>query len=97
MDCTVTSSNIPSPKMLILHITRMLQRCTGVSISIPGDSTADLDYTSPLALELDGTAAVLRSSTTPTQDVSLILPNNGQLDSLGTSGDIWIEASDWTL
>ena len=68
---------------------------TGISLSLSGDSTADLDYISPFALELPGAAEIKRSSTNPTQDVSLLLPNNGQLGSLGTSGDIWIEASDW--
>lgn len=71
----------------------------------PGDSTADLDYTSPFALELpenDTTAlgaaatminssAILRASTNPSQNVSLVLPTNGRPGSLGASGDLWIE------
>ncbi|CAN0419523.1 unnamed protein product, partial [Scytosiphon promiscuus] len=61
-----------------------------------GDSTADLDYTSPFALELsqngtttlDGaptanSSAILRSSTNPSQNASLTLPTNGQPGSLG--------------
>lgn len=90
-----TSSDIPAPKyvfyLLHMHCPHATTN-TDVSASISGDSTADLDYTSPFALELLDPAAILRSSTNPSQDVSLLLPNNGRLGSLGTSGDIWIEA-----
>ncbi|CAM9804617.1 unnamed protein product, partial [Scytosiphon promiscuus] len=71
-----------------------------------GDSTADLDYTSPFALELsqngtttlDGastanSSAILRSSTNPSQNASLTLPSNGQPGSLGFGGSIWIETT----
>lgn len=65
-----------------------------------GDSTADLDYTSPFALDTSqentssatyNASAILRSSTNPSQNVSLILPTNGQPGSLGISGNIEIE------
>ncbi|CAM9881857.1 unnamed protein product, partial [Laminaria digitata] len=65
-----------------------------------GDSTADLDYTSPFALETSqrnasgvtyNSSAILRSSTNPSQNVSLILPTNGQPRSLGIGGNIEIE------
>lgn len=79
-------------------------KCTVSILYSAGDSTADLDYTSPFALELsrngtatlDGastvnTSAILRSSTNPSQNASLILPTNGRPGSLGFEGNIWIE------
>lgn len=65
-----------------------------------GDSTADLDYTTPFALELpqndtigapNKVSHILRSSTNPSQNASTIMPTNGQIGSLGDSGDVWIE------
>ncbi len=68
---------------------------TNLPFELLGDSTADLDYTSPSALELPvgGTsdAAILRSSTNPSESVSTVLPLNGRLGSLGSSADLWIE------
>lgn len=65
-----------------------------------GASTADLDYTSPFALEVHqnnsigastNSSAILRSSTNPSQNASLVLLTNGQPGSLGVQGNIWIE------
>lgn len=85
----------------LLHVSHRI-----VPVSTPpGDSTADLDYTSPFALELpenDTTAlgaavgttnssAILRASTNPSQNVSVVLPTNGRPASLGAGGNLWIE------
>lgn len=73
---------------------------TNLTKKTAGDSTADLDYTSPFALDTSqkntssatyNSSDILRSSTNPSQNVSLILPTNGQPGSLGISGNIEIE------
>lgn len=38
-------------------------------------------------------SAILRSSTNPSQNASVVLPTNGQPGSLGFSGSVWIEVS----
>lgn len=70
-----------------------------------GDATADLDYTSPFALKSPNNhttdasrinqPAILRSSTNPSQNASLILPANGQAGSLGDNSNIWIEVMEY--
>ncbi|DAZ96211.1 TPA: hypothetical protein N0F65_012573 [Lagenidium giganteum] len=57
------------------------------------DTTPDLSYTGPTALQLNG-GLIKRQSTTPTTDAVLTLPNNGETGSLAVNRNIVIDTSD---